>query len=222
MILTALKTIPTIRALLRGHFFSGLLVVIPLAVIAWMVVAMLRVLWGLQEVLPLEWRPEQLFEDPNVARVFNLVFTIGMAFLVALGISFLGWASKLYLGQKTLEILAEVIQRIPVIRTVYSALDQLLRTIAAGGGQQFSRVVYVEYPRKDSWTIAFVTGTTRMPGQSEVFLNLYVPTTPNPTSGFYLIVAEREAREAKMSVEEAFKRILSLGIAQGSERGSGK
>jgi uncharacterized membrane protein len=178
-------------------------------------VGMLRVLWGFQEFLPEEWRPERLVQDPGLAVLFNAVFTVGVAFLVALGISFLGWVSKLYLGQKFLEGLAEVIQRIPVIRTVYSALDQLLRTIAAGGGQQFNRVVYVEYPRRDSWTIAFVTGTTRMPGQTETYLNLYVPTTPNPTSGFYLIIAERDVREAKMSVEEAFKRILSLGIAQG-------
>jgi uncharacterized membrane protein len=215
MKLDEFKSVPNIGALLRGNFFSGLLVVIPLAVIVWMIVGMLRVLWGLPGFLPLEWQPERLFEDSTTAELFNFVFTLGMAFFIALVVSFLGWASKLYFGQKVLEVVADVIQRIPVIRTVYSALDQLLRTIAAGGGQQFNRVVYVEYPREGSWTIAFVTGATRVPGEAEVFLNLYVPTTPNPTSGFYLIIAEKDVREAKMSVEEAFKRILSLGIAQG-------
>jgi uncharacterized membrane protein len=136
-----------------------------------------------------------------------------MGFLAALGISFLGWVSKQYLGQKILELIAFLIQRIPVVRTVYSALDQLLKTVAAGGGKQFSRVVYVEFPRAGCWTLAFVTGRAKVPGSNSPHLNVFVPATPNPTSGFYLIVAEQDVREAGMSVEEAFKAILSLGIA---------
>ena len=129
----------------------------------------------------------------------------------------MGWASKQYLGKKTLYALEEAIERIPVIRSVYSALNQLLRGITAGGGQQFSRVVYVEYPRSGMWTLAFVTGTSQIPGDGAPALNLYVPTTPNPTSGFFLIVPEKEIRESHLSVEEAFKIILSLGIAQKSQ-----
>jgi uncharacterized membrane protein len=213
---TDLRSIPNIRALLTQHFFSGLLVVIPLGVVAWMLVAMLGALWGLQELLPDAWKPQSLFQDPAVASLFNFLFTLGMGFLAALGISFLGWVSKQYLGLKILELIGFVIQRIPVVRTVYSALDQLLKTVAAGGGKQFNRVVYVEFPRAGCWTLAFVTGSARLPGQSTPHLNVFVPATPNPTSGFYLIVAEKDVREANMSVEEAFKAILSLGIASGS------
>ena len=87
--------------------------------------------------------------------------------------------------------------------------------MAAGDKKQFSRVVYVEYPRKGSWALAFVTGSARNPtGISGDFLNVYVPTTPNPTSGFHLVVSESEVRDSHLSVEEAFSTILSLGIAQ--------
>lgn len=206
--------IPNIGALLRSNFFAGLLVVIPLAVIAWMIAGAFEALWGLQLFLPEEWRPQNIFEDPTLILLINAAFTLGAALLLALGVSFLGWVSKQYLGMKLLEILASMIQRIPVVRSVYSALDQLLRTMASGGGQQFNRVVYVEYPRKGSWALAFVTGPAKGPGAPENHLNVYVPTTPNPTSGFHLIVPEAEVRESHMKVEEAFRTILSLGIAQ--------
>ncbi len=101
-----------------------------------------------------------------------------------------------------------------MVRSVYSALDQLLRTLAAGGGKQFNRVVYVEYPRKGIWALAFVTGPAREKHIPEGHLNIYIPTTPNPTSGFHLIVSEADVRESGMTVEHAFKTILSLGIAQ--------
>jgi uncharacterized membrane protein len=104
-----------------------------------------------------------------------------------------------------------------VIRGVYSALDQLLRTLANGGGQQFNRVVYIEYPRKGLLAIAFVTGPARGPAVPPGHLNVYVPTTPNPTSGFHLIVPENEVRESLLKVEDAFKTILSLGLAQPGE-----
>jgi len=92
--------------------------------------------------------------------------------------------------------------------------------MAAGDKQQFSRVVYVEYPRKGTYALAFVTSTARSPVENskEIFLNVYVPTTPNPTSGFHLIVSESEVRDSNLSVEEAFKTILSLGIAQTEEK----
>jgi uncharacterized membrane protein len=209
------NTIPSnLLALLKRNFFAGLLVVIPLGVIAWMCLAVMNALWRLHELLPESWQPENFLPDPTIARLVNMGFTIGAALVLALGISALGWTSKQYLGEKLLHWLGDLIQRIPVIRGVYSALDQLLRTLAAGGGAQFSRVVYIEYPRKGIWAIAFVTGVARGPAVPEHHLNVYVPTTPNPTSGFHLIVPENEVRESGMKVEEAFKTLLSLGIAQ--------
>ncbi len=208
--------IPKLGPLLKKNFFAGLLVVVPLGVIAWILTASMGVLWQLHEILPDEWRPDRIFANHALATLLNALFTLGAALVLALGISFLGWISKQYLGRKALEFVAEIIQRIPVIRSIYSALDQLLKTVAASGGHQFNRVVYIEYPRKGAWTLAFVTSTQTGSAFSEPHLNVYVPTTPNPTSGFYLVVPEAEVRESHMSVEEAFKTILSLGIAQPS------
>lgn len=201
-------------ALLKRHFFAGLLVLAPLGVIAWIVVSALGALWRLHILLPDSWRPERVLNDAGAAAVFNTLLTLGVALLLSLGISALGWASKQFLGEKLLELIGHLIERIPVIRGVYSALNQLLKTMAADGGQQFNRVVYLEYPRKGIWVIAFVTSPARGAGVPPAHLNVYVPTTPNPTSGFHLIVPESEVRDAHLSVEDAFKTLLSLGIAQ--------
>lgn len=210
-----LERLPRIGALLRSHFLSGLLVVTPFGVVVWLAFAALQALWGLREWVPQAWRPETLLPDPTAAFLVDLAITAGVVAVLALATSLVGWVSKQLLGQKMLDYVAEhVIQRIPVLRSVYGALEQLLHTLAQGGGQQFSRVVYVEYPRKGVWALAFVTGPVRAAGLPDGYLNVYVPTTPNPTSGFHLLVAEQEVKPAEMSVEEAFKTILSLGIAQ--------
>lgn len=209
-----LRAIPNFRSLLTQHFFAGLLILIPLAVIIWILAVAIRLLWQLHAFLPETWQPENFLPDPRLAIFINVLITLGLAVFLAVGISFLGWTSKLFLGRRILEFIAEVIQRIPVVRSIYSALDQLLRTIAAGGSHQFSRVVYVEYPRRGIWALAFVTGEAKGPAVPPGHLNIYVPTTPNPTSGFHLIVPETDVKESQLKVEEAFKTILSLGIAQ--------
>lgn len=206
-------------ALLKRHFFAGLLVLAPLGVIVWLASWALSSLGQIRELLPEDWKPENFLHDPTAAALVNFGFAVGGALLMALLVSALGWASKQYLGAKLLEMVGHLIERIPVIRGVYSALNQLLSTLAAGDSKQFSRVVYLEYPRKGIWAIAFVTSSARGNGLPPGHLNVYVPTTPNPTSGFHLIVPESEVRDSHMRVEEAFKTILSLGIAQGGDRG---
>ena len=210
-----LNQIPDFKNLLKSYFFAGVLVVIPLGVIAWILAAVLRALWGIHEILPDAWQPENYITDPGLVKLVNFAFVVAAVLVLATGVSVLGWVSRQYLGKKALEFFAtEIIQRIPVVRSIYGALDQLLHTLAAGGGQQFNRVVYIEYPRKGTLALAFVTGAARGKNIPEGYLNVYIPTTPNPTSGFHLIVLESEVRESGMSVEQAFKTILSLGIAQ--------
>jgi uncharacterized membrane protein len=173
----------------------------------WAVWTVFGFLSQFQELIPEAVRPQ--------GWVVGTLLTIATGFVLAAVISTIGWASRFYLGKKLLEVVAELIQRIPVVRSIYGALDQLLKTLAAGGGQQFSRVVYVEYPRTGAWAIAFVTGPAVLPFTQERHLNVYVPTTPNPTSGFHLIVPENQVRDSGMRVEEAFRVLLSLGIASG-------
>ncbi len=202
--------LPKLGSLIRSHLFSGIFVIIPIAVIGWILGKVLALLWGLRGLLPDAWRPDNF--------LVNLAFTVGTTFLLTLGLSLLGWASKQYLGQKVLEFLAEIIQRIPVLRSIYGALDQLLKAMASGGGQQFSRVVYIEWPRKGMWVLAFVTGPAKGASVPPHHLNVFLPATPNPTSGFHLIVSEKEVIETQMRVEDAFRTILSLGIAQGEPK----
>ncbi len=209
--------IPSLGPLLRGYFVSGMLILIPLVVTGWMIMGMIRFLWGFQEWLPSTWH-DFMSESPQaLTLVLEVAVTLVIALLLALGISFLGWISQQYLGKKLLESISELIQRIPVLRSVYSALDQMLKALGSGGGQQFNRVVYVEYPRAGMWTLGFVTGSTRNKAFPEGMLNIFVPTTPNPTGGFYLMVPESQVRESGMGVEDAFRTILSLGVAQGSQ-----
>jgi uncharacterized membrane protein len=202
---------------LKSHFLAGLFVLIPFGVIGWILLGLFEFLWNVHLLLPPNWRPESFSIEPPVVILLNFLLILLLGLVVLVGISVLGWVSKQYLGKKALQWLGEIIRRIPVIRSIYSSLDQLLKTLAAGGGQQFSRVVYIEYPRRGAWALAFVTGPATGPAVPSGHLNVYVPTTPNPTSGFHLIVPENEVRESHLKVEEAFKTILSLGIAQGSE-----
>ncbi len=208
-----LKELPHVGSLLKSYFLAGLMIVIPLGVIAWILGAALQSIWGLLEWLPEQWRPDNLLPNPQLAFLVNVAVTLGIALVLALATSIIGWVSRLYLGQLILRLISFFIQRIPVIRSVYSSLDQLLRAFASGGGGQFSRVVYVEYPRKEMWTLAFVTGQLKTDKLPPGHVNLFVPTTPNPTSGFYLIAHESQVKESGLKVEEAFKVLLSLGIA---------
>lgn len=208
------SSLPKMRALLRSNFFAGLMIVIPLGVIAWIVFTAAAAILGLREWIPQEFRPETWIENERIAETLNFLIGIVIFLVLALAISLIGWVSKQYLGKKVFTLIAELIQRIPVLRSVYSALDQLLRTIASGKGQQFSRVVYLEYPRKGSWAIAFVTAPAKGIALGDGYINVYVPTTPNPTSGFHLLVHESEVKDSNLKVEEAFRMILSLGIAQ--------
>ena len=135
---------PPITRMLREHFFSGLLVVIPISVAVWILGVVVSTLWQLQEILPDAWRPESYLQDSSLRFAVNLGIVIVCVFILTSLIGMVGWVSHRFLGQKILEFLSQAIQRIPVVRSVYSALDQLLRTLAASGEQQFSRVVYVE------------------------------------------------------------------------------
>ena len=209
------KPIPALGALLRKYFFAGVLVVAPFAVIAWILGAALGTLWRVQNWLPSEWRPESYLNNGQLVLLVKVAITVALLMVLALGTSLIGWSSRQILGQKFLDFLGELISHIPVLRSVYSALDQLLKTLAQGGDGQFNRVVYIEYPRTGVYALAFVTGPARGIGLPQSMLNVYVPTTPNPTSGFHLIIAESETRDSGLSVEDAFRTILSLGIAQG-------
>ena len=208
-------------SLFRRHFLTGVFVLIPFLASAWILGKVFAALWTLHLLIPEEWKPIYHF-DPFVAQLLNFAITVGITVIFAFLVSSLGWFSKNIIGSQVLNFLSRLMQRIPIVRAVFSSLNQLLKTMDSGDKQQFSRVVYIEYPRKGTWALAFVTSAARSPlGEKspEKFLNVYVPTTPNPTSGFHLIVAESDVRDSHLTVENAFKTILSLGIASDADAG---
>ncbi len=202
-------------SLFRRHLLTGIFVLVPFAVVAWILTKVFTAIALLHLLIPEEWKPIHHF-DELTAQLIHFAITLALAGTFLFFVAVLGWFSKNILGQKILSFASQVVQRIPVVRAIYSSLNQLLKTMATGDKQQFSRVVYIEYPRNGAWALAFVTGSARSPlgGNENSFLNVYVPTTPNPTSGFHLIIDEADVRDSGLSVEEAFKTILSLGIAQ--------
>lgn len=213
------SNLPSLTSLLRGNFLSGLLILIPFAVTAWIIGRFLGFLRGMLAVLPVTWQPAAYLSDPGLVLLVDFVMMIALFSILTIAISWVGWVSKQFIGQKVLDFLADLIQKIPVLRTIYSSLDQLIKAFNSGSGkQQFSRVVYFEYPRKGAWVLAFVTGPAPNPsGNAEGavrYLNIFVPTTPNPTSGFHLIVPESEVRDSGLKVEDAFRTLISLGIVQ--------
>jgi len=200
-----------IRSIIKGYFLAGLLVLAPILIVAVVFQWVFGGILGWIENVPLHW----IFRDQSseVAGVVRFLITIGILLGGVIAVSLVGFFSRLYFGKKVFEWLKEGIERIPLFGPIYSSLDQLFKAISSSGGKQFSRVVYLEYPRKEMWTVGFVTGHADLHGIPKGYLSVFVPTVPNPTSGFYLMVKESEVIESGLKVDAAFKLILSLGVA---------
>lgn len=200
-----------IKSIIRGYFLAGLLILAPIMIVAVVFQWIFGGILGWIENVPLRW----IFGGQNseVAGFVRFLLIIGILLGGVIGVSVIGFFSRLYFGKKVFEWLKEGIEKIPLFGPIYSSLDQLFKAISSSGGKQFNRVVYVEYPRKEMWTVAFVTGQADLKGIPSGYLSVFVPTVPNPTSGFYLMVKETEVIESGLKVDEAFKLILSLGVA---------
>lgn len=190
----------------RRHFLTGLLVIVPLGltffVVSWIVGFMDRILG----VLPSRFHPDTYLPFP--------IPGLGVIFTLAI-IQFVGLLSANLLGRRVVKTYEKVLDRIPVVRGVYVAVKQLLEQILSPNSDRFRRAVLVEYPRLGIYSIGFVTGLgagTIQENTPEKVLNIFVPTTPNPTSGYYLLVPENQTRPLDLSVEQAFKLIVSAGM----------
>lgn len=193
---------------IRGNIIAGILTLAPTGAALGIVVWFWNKLVRLTGIIPVEYQLHSLIDakHPLTVKLVELVSAL-LTLLVILAIFWLvGLISRNYLGKRILDSVSRGFARVPVLSTVYSTLEQLLKTFASGQAKNFRRVVQVEYPRKGMYTLAFVTG------ERDGFVHIYVPTTPNPTSGFYLTVASAEVKDAGMSVEEALKEIISMGI----------
>ncbi|MFU8814691.1 MAG: DUF502 domain-containing protein [Pseudomonadales bacterium] len=191
---------------LRRYLIAGLLVWVPLVVTLFIIRFVVALLDFTLLLLPPGWRPETLLG-------FNIP---GLGFVVAVVIVLLtGLLAANIAGRKLVDFGESVVHRIPLVRSIYSAVKQVLQTLLSNGGQSFRRVLMVEYPRKGIWTIGFQTGV----GVGEVqqrtahpVITVFIPTTPNPTSGFIIMVPQEDVIALDMSVEEGLKFVMSLGV----------
>jgi uncharacterized membrane protein len=191
---------------LRKWLFAGLLVIAPLAITVWVVQWILATLDQTLLILPKHWQPDALlgFHIPG----FGVLLALAILLLV-------GAAVSNFFGRKLVEWGNDVLNRIPVVRSIYSGVKQVSDTLFSENGNAFRTAVLVQWPRVDVWTIGFVTG---VPGGDVVthlqgdYLSVYVPTTPNPTGGYFVMLKKSDCIELKMSVDEALKYVVSMGV----------
>ncbi len=191
---------------LRKWFFAGLLVVLPVAITVWVVQWILATLDQTLLILPVAWHPDRVFG----------IHIPGLGVLLALGILLLvGAITSNFIGRRLLAWSDRLMNRIPVVRSIYSGVKQVSDTLFSESGNAFRTAVLVQWPRPGVWTIGFVTGT---PGGDVAnhltgdFLSVYVPTTPNPTGGYFVMLPKSDCIELRMSVDEALRYVISMGV----------
>jgi uncharacterized membrane protein len=192
---------------MKKYFITGLLIWVPLVITLWVLDFLISTMDQSLRLLPPEWRPEALFgyHIPGL----GVILTLLVVFLT-------GLFTANILGQRLVKFWEWLLSRIPVVKTIYSGVKQVSDTLFSGQGQAFRKVLLVQYPREGSWIIAFQTGqpggdvANHLKGE---YVSVYVPTTPNPTSGFFLMMPKSDVIELDMSVDDALKYIISMGVA---------
>lgn len=188
--------------MLKRFFIAGLLIWVPLGVTYWVITTVVS---ALDQVLPPEFQPRSLFgvDIPG----FGVFVVVVVVFLT-------GFFAANLLGRRLVEAWESLLARIPLVRSIYSSVKQVSDTILAPNGQAFRQAVLVQYPRPGAWTIAFVTGTPSQEIASllaEPCVSVYVPTTPNPTSGFFLMIPKADLVPLSIGVDAALKYVVSMG-----------
>lgn len=191
---------------MKKYLMTGLLVWVPLAITIWVLSSIVGGMDGLLRILPAGWQPDLLigFHIPGFGLMMALAIVLGTGFLAAN-----------FLGKQVLVWWDYLLNRIPVVRTIYSSVKQVSDTLLSDSGNAFRNAVLVQYPRAGMWTIAFQTGSPAKEIAdvlSGEHISVYVPTTPNPTSGFFIVVPLADTKALTMSVDEALKYVVSMGV----------
>jgi len=192
--------------LIKRYFITGLLIWVPLVITGWVLSLIINTLDQSLRLLPESMHPQTLvgFAIPGAGAVLTLlmIFLTGLLAANFIGQKLVGWWDKL-------------LSRIPVVNSVYKSVKQVSDTLFAPNGNAFRKALLVQYPRQGSWTVAFLTGRPggdiprHLRGE---YVSVYVPTTPNPTSGFFLMMPAQDVVELDMTVDEALKYIISMGV----------
>lgn len=202
-------------AALRKWLLAGLLVLVPLIITLWVLDWVVSTLDQTLRILPGAWQPDQLFgfHVPGLGVIFALVVVLSIGAL----------ASNI-IGNRLVNWWHALLHRIPVVRSIYSGVKQISDTLFSEKGNAFRKAVLVQWPHAGMWTIGFQTGTPGgevlqhlqtqpgAAGEHDSFLSVFVPTTPNPTGGYFVMVRQRDCVELQMSVDEALTYIVSMGV----------
>jgi len=191
---------------MKRYFITGLLIWVPLGLTAWVLKFLIGTMDQSLLLLPDSLQPERLLgmSIPGIGTVLTLL----VVFIT-------GLMTANIIGQKLVSFWEGVLWRIPVVKSIYWGIKQVSDTIFSSQGEAFRKALLVQYPREGAWTIAFMTG---QPGGDVInhlegeYISVYVPTTPNPTSGFFLMMRKNDVIELDMSVDEALKYIISMGV----------
>ncbi|HEV3010771.1 MAG TPA: DUF502 domain-containing protein [Burkholderiales bacterium] len=191
---------------MKKYFITGLLIWIPLAITIWVLKLVVDVLDQSLLLLPVALHTENLLgvHIPGL----GAILTILIVFLT-------GVFATNFFGAQLIELWHEILHRIPVVNSIYSSVKQISDTLFSSSGQAFRKALLVQWPQEGMWTIAFLTGTPgvgvtkHLPPDS---VAVYVPTTPNPTGGYFVIVARKNVIELDMSVDQALKYVISMGV----------
>jgi len=191
---------------MKKYLITGLLVLVPLVITIWVLKSLIGIMDQSLLLLPEKWHPHTLFgrDIPGfgVIVTFVIVITTGMI-------------ATNFFGMQLILLWEKLLNRLPVVKSIYSSVKQVSDTLFSDSGNAFRKAVLVQFPREGAWTIAFLTGT---PGgdvanhlQGE-YVSIFVPTTPNPTGGYFLMMPKADVVELDMSVDEALKYIISMGV----------
>ncbi|MFN9933132.1 MAG: DUF502 domain-containing protein [Cyanobacteriota bacterium] len=202
---------------LKNDLIAGLLVVIPLATTIWLATTVSRFVLAFLTSIPKQFNPFNTL-NPLLQELINL----GVGLLVPLlGILLIGLMARNIVGRWLLEFGEGTLLRIPLAGSVYKTLKQLLETFLRDNSSRFRRVVLVEYPRPGLYALGFVTGVLASSLQADfedTMLSVFIPTAPNPTTGWYAVVPETSVRDIDLSVEDAFRTIISAGIVSPDDK----
>jgi len=196
---------------MRKYFITGLLILVPLAITLWVLNLVIGTLDQSLLLVPKRFRPDSLFgfDLPGLGTVLTIV----IVFLT-------GLLTNNLVGNYVVRMWEKLLQRIPIVNSLYSSVKQVSDTLFSSSGNAFRKAVLIPYPHQNSWTIAFLTG---VPGGDVAnhlvgdYVSVYVPTTPNPTSGFFLMMKRSDVVELDMSVDAALKYIVSMGVVAPAE-----
>ena len=204
---------------LRASFLTGLVVIAPVGLTIWLIWTVVGWIDGMVlPFVPRAYHPDRMIQDFfGLARDSQInVRGIGVIIFLVFTI-IVGWMAKGLIGRSVLRFGESLVERTPVVRSIYSGIKQISETVFAQSERSFEKACLVEYPRRGIWAIGFVSTTakgeiTRHAGNQNGLMSVFLPTTPNPTSGFLLFVPAEEVIELDMSVEDAAKLVISAGL----------